>query len=192
MDNLKSLPFQRWFQFWEKSEVTGCQIWAGVGLSHLGDVVFCQKNCTRCDAWVGTLSWRSCQSPVAHSFHRGMLKINTKFDAGLFLYPLSHFECNSRTVHMLTQRRLAIPLTSTVKSLFTDVHSSPLFLAARLHRCHENYSCYINNCWTFSGQASYVHGPWTWSMVWELPEGVGWGVWVEGGKEGKIGTTVIM
>ena len=132
--------------------------------------------------------------PLKHpnSFRRGMLKLNVKFDAGLFLYPLSHFECNSRTVHMLTQRRLAIPLTSTVKSLFTDVHSSPLFLAARLHRCHENYSCYINNCWTFSGQASYVHGPWTWSMVWELPEGVGWGVWVEGGKEGKIGTTVIM
>ena len=25
---LKSLPFQRWFQFWEKPEVTGCQIWA--------------------------------------------------------------------------------------------------------------------------------------------------------------------
>ena len=25
------------------------------------------KNCTRHDAWVGTLSWWSCQSPVAHS-----------------------------------------------------------------------------------------------------------------------------
>ena len=29
--------------------------------------MFCQKLCTKCDAWVGTLSWWSCQSPVAHS-----------------------------------------------------------------------------------------------------------------------------
>ena len=47
------------------------------------------------------------------------------------------------------------PLTSTVKSsLFTHTHSSPLSLAARLHRCCTNHSCYINNGWTFSGQTS--------------------------------------
>ena len=48
------------------------------------------------------------------------------------------------------------PLTSTVKSsLFMRVHSSPLSLAARLHWCYANCSRYINNGWTFSGQASY-------------------------------------
>ena len=46
------------------------------------------------------------------------------------------------------------PLTSTVKSLlFTHAHSSPL-LAARLHRCCSNCSCYVNNGWTFSRQTS--------------------------------------
>ena len=83
------------------------------------------------------------QSPVAHScgllnhlnsFHGGMFKCNTKLDADLLLYLLSHFECDSHTVHMLTQQRLQPPLTSTVKSsLFMHAHSSPLSLAARLH-----------------------------------------------------------
>ena len=49
------------------------------------------------------------------------------------------------------------PLTSTVKlSLFTHEHSSPLSLAARLHRCCTNCSRYINNGWTFSGQTLYM------------------------------------
>ena len=112
----------------------------------------------RCDALSGALSWWSCQSPVAHScgllnhlnsLRRGMFKLNTKFDAALLLYSLSHFECDSHIVHMLTQQHLPPPLTSTVKSsLFIDVHSSPLCLAARLYGCHANHSCYINNGWT--------------------------------------------
>ena len=35
-----------------------------------------------------------------------------------------------------------------------------------------------------------MNDPWTLTMVWELTVGVGAG-WVEGGKGGKIGTTVI-
>ena len=71
-----------------------------------------KKLCTRHDAWVGALSWWSCQSPVAHScsllnhpnsFCGGMFQLNTKFDADLLLYSLSHFECNGHTVHILTQ-----------------------------------------------------------------------------------------
>ena len=88
----------------------------------------------------GTLSWRSCQSwrlylPVAHScgflnhlnsFWRGMFKLNTKFNADSLLYPLSHFECDSHTVHMLTQQCLPPPLTSTMmSSCFTHAHSRP-------------------------------------------------------------------
>ena len=113
------------------------------------------------------LLWWSCQSPVAHScgllnhpnsFHRGMFNLNTKFDADSLLYLLSHFECNSHRVHMLTQWCLPPPPpTSTVKSsLFRHTHSSLHSLAARLHWCHANCSRYINNGWTFSRQTSYI------------------------------------
>ena len=162
IDGLESLPFQKWFWFWEKPEVTGRQIWDVEGLNHLGDVMFGHKTLHEThDGWAGPLLWWSCQSPVAHScgllnypnsFHGGMFKLNTKFDADLLLYILSHFECDSHTVHMLTQWHLPPPLTKTVKSsLFTHVHSSPLSLAARLHWCRTNHSCYIKNGWTFSG-----------------------------------------
>ena len=98
------------------------------------------KNCMKCDAWVGALLWWSCQSTVAHShgllkhpnsFRGRMFKLNTKSDIDSLLYSLSHFECHSHTVHMLTQWHLLPPVTSTVKSsLFTHVHSSPLSSAA--------------------------------------------------------------
>ena len=127
---------------------------------------FTKKLCMRCYALADTLSWWSCQSPVAHicgllnhpnHFYRGMFKLNAKFDGDLSLYLLSHFECDSHTVHMLTQWRLLPPLTSTVKlSLFTHMHSSPLSLATRLHQCHENRSLYVNNGWTFSKQTLYI------------------------------------
>ena len=121
----------------------------------------------RHNAWVGVLSWWSCQSPVAHScsllnhpnsFCGGMFKLNAKSDVDSLFYLLSHFECDGHTVHMLTQWHLLPPLTSTVKSsLFTHVHSSPLSLAARLHWYCANYCGYINNGWTFSKQTLYIH-----------------------------------
>ena len=58
----------------------------------------------RHDTRAGVLSWWSCQSPVAHSygllnhlnsFCGGMYKLNSKFDADLLLYLLSHFECET-------------------------------------------------------------------------------------------------
>ena len=57
--------------------------------------LFHQKIYIRLDAWVGTLFWLRCQSPVAHScgllnhlnnFHRGMFKLNAKCDADSLLY----------------------------------------------------------------------------------------------------------
>ena len=90
----------------------------------------------RCDPWASLLLRWSGQSPVAHrggllnhptSFCGGTFKLNAKFDADFLLYSLSHFACHGHTVHMLTQRHLPPPLTSTVKSsLFTHVHSNPL------------------------------------------------------------------
>ena len=133
-------------------------------LSHLGDLIFHQKLCMRCDALVGTLSWWSCQSPGAHSysllnhpnsFSGRMFKLNAKLDTDSLLYSLSHFECHGHTVHMLTWQHLPPPLTSTVKSsLFMHVHSSPLSLAASLHGCCTNCSRYSNSCWTFPRQTS--------------------------------------
>ena len=153
-DGLKSLPFQRWFSFWEKPEVTGC--WeppclVSEAVRHqictVGGwvtwVIWCvaKKFRMRHDAWAGTLSYWSCQSPVAHSC--GLLNQLNSFCGGMFKLKLemwcrsiSHFECDSHTVHMLTQQCLPPPLTSTVKlSLFTHAHSSPFSLAARLHQC---------------------------------------------------------
>ena len=130
------------------------------GLNHLGDLMFHkksknkQKNCLRCEAWVGALSWWICQWPVAcscsllnhlNSFHRGMFKLNSKFDADSLLYSLSHLECDGHTAHMLTQWHLWPPLISTMgPSLFVHTHSSPLSLAAMLHWCCTNHSHYIN------------------------------------------------
>ena len=93
-----------------RSQDLGCR-----GLSHLGDLMFHQNLCMRCDTWIGMLSWWNCQSPVAHScgllnhpssFCGRMFKLHTKFDADSLLYLLSHFECDDHTVHTLTQWRL--------------------------------------------------------------------------------------
>ena len=165
IDSLKSLSFQRWFEFWEKSEVIGHQIWAVRVLTNLGDLLFCQKLLMTCDAGAGVLSWWSCQSPVAHSYsllnhpnsiYRRMLKLNAKSNTNLLLYSLSYFECDGHTVHMLTQWCLLPPPTSTVKLLFTHVHSSPLSLAARSCKCCSNCSHCINNGQTFSRQTLYI------------------------------------
>ena len=109
-----------------------------------------------------------------NNFRRGMLKFNAKCYTDSLLYPLSHFEINSHTVHMLTQRCLLPSLASTVKlSLFRHVHSGPLSLAASLHRCCTNHSRYINNGWTFSGHNSYVGGSYNLGSGWTLEGRVG-------------------
>ena len=85
-----------------------------------------------------------------HSFHGSTFKLNAKCDADSLLYLLSHFECNSHTVHMLTQRHLPLPRMSTMKLLlFTYAHSSPPIHSPWLPGYHSHY---INNGWTFSGQ----------------------------------------
>ena len=104
--------------------------------------------CTRCTVPESRLNHLK-------SFHRRMFKPKAKFDADSFAL-LSHFECDSHTVLMLTQWCVPPPLTSTVKpSLFTHAYSSSLFLAARLHQYRTSCSHYISNGWTFSGQPLY-------------------------------------
>ena len=126
----------------------------------------------RLDVWAGVLSWWSCQSAVAHScgllnlpnsFHAGMFKLNTKFDADSLLCSVSHFERDGHTVHMVTQWCLHPPLTSAVKlSLFMHMHSGPLSVAATVQEC----SHCINNVWTFSGQNSHI--PYEFSYCWYI------------------------
>ena len=94
-----------------------------------------------------------------------MFKLNAKFDTDSLLYLLSHFECGGHTGHMLTQWRLPPSLTSTVKSsLFMHIHSSSLFLSARLHGCHANCSHYSNNSWTFSGSTIMCTSVWIYDI----------------------------
>ena len=62
---LKSLPFQRWFYFWEKPEVTGHQMWfTGSSLNQL----------LAAAAWCSFCSGnRSCRMNFAITFHAKIL-----------------------------------------------------------------------------------------------------------------------
>ena len=139
-----------------------------------------QKNCTKYDAWVGTLLWWSCQSPVAHScgllnhlnsFCWGMFELNAKFDADSLLYSLSHF----LLWRPHSTQCLPPPLTSIVKSLFMHTHSSPLSLATRLHWCCANCSIILMKAGLFLDRPDITrndlagsHGLW-FLTSWEPP-----------------------
>ena len=161
LEGLKSLPFQRWFLVLGKARSRRAPNLGCSGAESPGWFDVLPKNCRRRDAWVGALSWWSRQTPVArssgllnhlNSFHRGMVKLNAKFDANSLLYSLI---LNVMTTQY-TQQHLLPPLTSIAKSsLFMHAHSSPLFLAARLHWCHTNHTRSIKNGWTFSTQTLY-------------------------------------
>ena len=147
-------PFKGDFSFWKNQQLQGTKsgLWGGW---FTWMIWCCTKNLWETWAWVGRLSWWSCQSPVVHScsllnhlksFHEGILKLHAKYDADFLFYLLSHFECDSHTGHMLTLQCLLSPMTSTMKlSFFTHAHSSLLSSGARLHWCHANHSHYINN-----------------------------------------------
>ena len=98
IDGLKSLPGQRWFKFWEQPEVTGHQIWVVEGPSHLDDLVFCQKLCMRCDAWLGTLLWWSCQSPVAIAVAFWIPQIVSMEEFSSLMHNLMHIRCLTHSV----------------------------------------------------------------------------------------------
>ena len=158
-------PFKGDFSFEKVQKSQGLNLACKVGWVTWEIWCFAKKLCLRRDARAGTLLWRkvpitSCSqlqpSESSNSFCRGMFKLNAKSDADLLLYSLSHFECNGCTAHMLTQRCLSPPLSSTVKSSLShtciQVHSPWL----------PNYSnvvetILVNNGWAFSRQASYIY-----------------------------------
>ena len=143
---------------WTHSTASGGLLVPGlpdVGHFHRFQIIFeefvphCYLFCTHC-----VISKSLLNHP--NSFCRGMFKLHAKFDADSLLYQLRCFECDSHTVHMLTQWHLLPPLTSTVKSsLFKHVHSSHSpWLPGYMDVMH-NHSRYINNGWTFSSQTVY-------------------------------------
>ena len=132
-------PFKGDFSFGKNQKFQGTK--SGQQGGWVTWVIWVLPKISACDAWVGMLWW-SCQSPVAHtcgllnhlnSFHRGMFKLNAKFDADSWLYSLilnamaTQYTCSLNGIYCPHW------LVSTVKSLFTHAHSSPLSLAARLH-----------------------------------------------------------
>ena len=82
INSLKSLFFERRFLFWKNPEVTGSQIWALRGESHLSGLIFLQKTLYEMLCMRGSLSWWSCQSPAAHSW--GLLDHPNSFHRGIF------------------------------------------------------------------------------------------------------------
>ena len=114
------------------------------GLSHLGDLTFCQKT----SAWEVMHEWAHCrdeaanhQWPIAVAFW--IIRIVSTEECSSLTQNLMQICCSTCSVVLnatATQDTCSLngvyypPLTSTVKSsLFMHVHSSPLCLAARLH-----------------------------------------------------------
>ena len=120
---LKSLPFQRWFYFWEKTEVARCQICAVEGLSHLADLMFLQgtlysvlHECMCCDKAA------SPQLPIPAAFW--LMGIVSTEECSSLMQTLMQTRWSSCSVilnamathyiHILTQSHLQPPPTSTV------------------------------------------------------------------------------
>ena len=98
------------------------------------------------------LRW-SCQSPASHScsflnhpnsFCRGMFKLIEQFDADSLLCLLSHFECDSLTVHVLTQLESTIlsDYYSEVIIVHTCAFQSTPFGCQVTWMSHKQFSLY--------------------------------------------------
>ena len=90
---------------------------------------FTKNLCTiRGDAWVSTLSWWSCQSPVAHSFSL-----------------LNHLDTSMEECSSLIQNLMQTHCStySVILNMMTTQYTRKL-------------SHYISNGWTFSLQTSYI------------------------------------
>ena len=151
-------PFKSDFSFGNR-QVAGHQIWAMGGWVTWVICCFAKKA-----AWDVMHEWARCsgeagnhQLLIAVAFW--ILQIVSVEECSSLMQNLMQIHCSAHclfeweghTVHMFPQWHLPPLLISTVKlSLFMHVHSSQLYLAARLHRCHENHF-HINNGWTFPG-----------------------------------------
>ena len=107
------------------------------------------------------------QLPIAAAFW--IIRIDSMEECSSLTQNLMQIHCST---HSVIFNVTATPFTSSLNgiyrsftsrvkpSLFTHAYSSPLSLAARLHWCLPNHSCFINNGWTFSWKTLYfIHKP---------------------------------
>ena len=94
MDSLKSLSFSKVILVLEKTEVTGCQIWAIRGLSQLDDLMFHQKTLHE---------WACCrdkaanhQLPIAVAFW--IIQIVSVEKCSSFMQNLMQMHCSTHSV----------------------------------------------------------------------------------------------
>ena len=119
--------------------------------------VLLKKLCIRFNVWASALSWWSCRSPVAHSYGFWIIWIVSTEECSSLMQNLMQICCSPLVILNATATQYIHSLNGIccphwlvqVKSLFTQVCSSPLSLAARLHWCCTNRSCYINNARIF-------------------------------------------
>ena len=69
-------------------------------LSHLGDFMFCQHFCMRCDGWARVLSWWSCQSPVVHSCSLLNHWIVSTEECSILMQNLMQIHCSTQSLCM--------------------------------------------------------------------------------------------
>ena len=111
-DGLKSLPFQRKTD-WEKPEVTGCQIWAVAGLSHLGDWMFHQKILE--ETWCRSRSDEAAnhQLPIAAGFQ--IIQIVSVEECSNLMQNLMQIHCFT---HSVILNAIATRYTCSLKSVY--------------------------------------------------------------------------
>ena len=126
---------------------------------------FIKKLCERHDAWAGALVWWTAnhQLPIAVAFW--IIWIVSVEECSSLMQDLMQIHCSTSSVILnVTDTQYTCSLSGIYcphrlvqwSPLFTHAHSSPLSLAARLHQCCTNHSCYINNGWIFPIQTSYL------------------------------------
>jgi len=96
----KSSPFRRWFHLWEKPKVAESQIWAVGRLTDPGDVMLCQKESL----------YESC-------------RIGRRIVVMKVICSLGHCECDSHSVHNLSQRSLTVDWLAPRETDCSRTHS---------------------------------------------------------------------
>ena len=157
-------PFKVDFSFGKSQKLQGTN--SGLYGGWVIWVIWCfTKNlCTRHDAWVGALSWWSCQSPVAHSCC--LLNHPNSFcreEYSSLTWNSMKIHCS---IHSVFLNVTATQYTCSLNGIYLphwlvqwSVHCSHIHIPVHppwppAYQCHTNHSPYVNKDWTFSGQIS--------------------------------------
>ena len=108
------------------------------GVNHLGDLMFCHKLCTRCDAWAGVLLWWSSQSPVARSCGFGITWIVSLEECSNLTQNLMQIRCSTHSV--------ILNVMATQYTCSLDGVSHPHGLAQWSHHCWCTFQSTLLGC----------------------------------------------